>query len=106
MSRATRGRGMRRIDHPENGPACAQLNLVTIEKLRGAGDALAVYERAVKAFEVDDRKLPFNLPDFCVPPRNNCRVRVDDNFAFRIAAQPRDFFAQFETFYLRRKRID
>ena len=87
---------MRRIDHAHYRTAGAELDLIAAEERDGAGNALAVDQRAVEALQIGDRELFAGPANFGVASRDDGRVSVDHNFAFRIAAQTRDFLIQLD----------
>ena len=97
---------MRGIDQFQQWSASAQLNLILVEQINRAGDALAIDERAVEAFQIDHRKLIVGATYLCVTARDDRGGRIDYHVAFRIATQSKYIFVQFKPPGFCRLRID
>ena len=82
------------------------MNLVFIEQINGAGDALPINECAVEAFQIDNRKLTLEASYLGMATGNHRGGCVDDYVAFGITTQPKQLFVQFEAAYFFRLRID
>ena len=106
MHRPVRRRRMSRIDQAQFRTADAQLNVIATKQHDLAGDALAIHQCPVKAFQICDRKLFALFPDLSVTARNHCGRSINHDFTFGIAAQASNFAVQFDSFDLARLSID
>ena len=66
------------------------MNLIFINQLFCACNALTIDEGAVEAFQIDYRKLTINFANFSVAARNYRGCGIDHDVALRIATQLKD----------------
>src|SRR5436190_1294436 len=88
-----RGR-MRRIGQTQARPTVTELDLIAVEQRNRLRDSLAVNQCPIEALQIDDGVLTVTQTNFSVATRDDRGISVDDDFAFRIAAQSRDFFGE------------
>ena len=97
---------MRGIDQFQQWSASTELNLVFVEQINRARDALTVDDCAVEAFQIDDRELTVGASYLGMAAGNHRGGCVDDYVAFRIATEPKYVFVQFEPASFCRLGID
>src|SRR4029077_15937283 len=85
------------LNKTKNGTANAELNEITVVKQRWLRYALAVYQSAIEALEVEDEKLPVALfADLSVATRNHRGVRFNLHICCCITTKYRRFPGQYK----------
>src|SRR5258708_35259941 len=97
-----RRRRMGWIDQTQLRAADTELDLIAVKQRDGSGNALSVYQRAVKALLISYGKMFAVFSNLGMAAGNHRRRDVDYNFTFGVAAGTRDFPLQPRPFCLAR----
>src|SRR5260370_12003843 len=95
-----RRRRMGRIDQTQLRAADTELDLIGVKQRDGSGNALSVYQRAVKALLISYGELCAAFSNLGMAAGNHRGRDVDYHFTFGIAADTRDFPLPLYPFYL------